>query len=405
MRTWEDIRGDFPLFEKHPDLIYFDSAATMQKPRDVIDAMHAFYLENYATVHRGVYSLARESTEMYHGVRRKIQAFLNAPHVEEVLFTRGTTAALNLVAKSYGSIALTAGDYVLIPEIEHHSNIVPWQMICQEMGAHLLTIPVDNRGEICFDSYLELLKKNPKIVSLAHVSNVLGTIHPLKKIIASAHAHGAVVCVDGAQAVAHLPVDVQALDADFYAFSSHKMGGPTGIGVLYGKKHLLEKMPPLEGGGDMVDIVTWEKTTFQPLPLKFEAGTPSIVEVIGLGAAIDYLSTLDRRLLLDHEHSLMSYATEKFSTIPGIRLLGTASQKGPIISFVVEGVHPLDLATLLDCKQIAIRTGHQCSQPTMQRFGITSCLRLSFALYNNHPEIDRFTSALEETLSLLSVAK
>lgn len=397
-----DLRQSFPLLQAKEALIYLDSAATTQKPSQVIDAMSDFYRMHYATVHRSVYTLAKEATEAYYSVRRKVHSFLNAKSLEEIIFTRGTTASLNLLAQSFGAAFLKEDDIVLVPEIEHHSNIVPWQMACKRHHAKLQRIPVDDNGEIIFEAFEKLLSEKVKMVSLAHISNVLGTLHPLEKIIKAAHAVGACVCVDGAQSAAHLPVDVQQLDVDFYAFSAHKMYGPTGIGVLYGKKALLEKMSPIEGGGDMIESVNWEETTYQPLPLKFEAGTPMIVEAIGLGAAIDYLNQVGLKNIAAWEHHLLEQMTSQLLEIPGLHIVGTSPSKGPIISFSIEGIHPLDLATLLDCKEIALRTGHLCSQPTMKRFKISSLSRVSFGLYNHEREIERFIYALREIMALLT---
>lgn len=403
MRSCLDLRSDFPMLQKtiqgYP-LIYFDTAATAQKPQTVIDAMHDFYTHNYATVHRGVYSLSRDATEAYNTARSKVQHFLNAAHSEEILFTRGTTASLNLLASSFGETFIRPGHAIMISEIEHHSNIVPWQMLCEKKGAVLRIVPVNDDGELILEEYFALLDEKVKLVSLAHISNVLGTLHPVEKIIEAAHNVGAYVCLDGAQAAAHLAVDVQALDVDFYAFSGHKLYGPTGIGVLYGKRELLDQLNPIEGGGDMIERVTLDQTTYAPLPLKFEAGTPMIAEAIGLGAAIDYLSNIGMESVRSWENELLSYATEKLSQIPSLEIIGRAEQKGAILSFTVEGVHPLDIATLMDCRGIAIRTGHHCSQPAMERFNLTSTARLSFGLYNSLEEIDEFLSALDGILKI-----
>ena len=382
-------------------LVYFDTAATAQKPQVVIDALCDFYSTHYGTVNRGVYKLARESTELYQEARRKIQRFIHARHPEEIVFTRGTTASLNLLARSYSQAFLRPGDAIIISEIEHHSNIVPWQMIGEECGSVLRIVPVNDAGELIFEEFLDQLDEKVKLVSIAHLSNVLGTLHPVKEIIREAHKAGAHVCLDGAQAIAHLPVDVGALDVDFYAFSGHKLYGPTGVGVLYGKRELLEKMPPVEGGGDMIQSVSLSQTTYNRLPVKFEAGTPMIAEVIALGAAIDYLSEIGMETIASWEQELLAYATKKLRQIAGLKIIGTAAQKGAIINFVVEGAHPLDLATLLDCRGIAIRTGHDCSQPALERFGVKSTARISFGLYNTFEEIDLFFSSLQSILSFL----
>jgi len=392
-------RADFPMLQK--EVIYFDSAATSLKPQVVIDAMNRFYTAEYGTVHRAVYSLAAHATAAYSQVREKARAFLNAEHYDEIIFTKGTTEAINLVAASYGRMILKPGDEVIISAMEHHSNIVPWQLVCQEKGAHLKIIPMNGRGELIMDEYAALLTSRTRIVSVAHVSNALGTLNPIEEIIALAHKKGAKVFIDGAQSAPHLLVDVQALDADFFAFSGHKAFGPTGIGILYGKRELLEMMPPYQGGGDMIETVTFEKTTFQKPPLKFEAGTPNIGSVMGLGAALDYISSLGRDNIAAYEQELLAYAMDKLQAIPHLKIIGTAAKKGPIISFVIDGIHPLDLGTLLDGRHIAVRTGHQCAQPVMQHFGISAAARLSFAPYNTLEEIDVFVEALEEIASLL----
>lgn len=405
MSTLVHHKDDFPVLQKkiqgYP-LIYLDTAATAQKPQVVIDAMTDFYTHHYGSVHRAVYGLCREATEKYEEARRKIQSFINAAHPEEIVFTRGTTASLNMLARSFGAKFIRPGNAILISEIEHHSNIVPWQMLCEEKGALLRIVPVNDRGEIIFEEYLELLDEKVKLVSLAHISNVLGTVHPVKQLIAAAHSAGAYVCLDGAQAAPHMPLDMQELDVDFYAFSGHKMYGPTGVGVLYGKKELLEQLPPVEGGGDMIDRVSLEKSSFAEPPLKFEAGTPMVAEVLGLGAAVDYLTEIGMENIHTIEQKLLAYASEKLRHIPNLHVIGTAQDKGALISFVVEGVHPLDIATLLDCRGIAIRSGHQCSQPALERFGQTSVARISFGLYNTFEEIDHFCGALIAVLDLLS---
>lgn len=397
-------RKDFPMLYTSvhgKQFIYFDSAATAQKPQVVINALCDFYQKYYGTVHRAVYSSSQEATRRYQEAREKVRAFIGAESASEIVFTRGTTDAINLVANSYGKMVLGRGDEVIISEIEHHSNLVPWQFLCKSCQAKLKVAPVDEEGEIIMEAYQELLSPRTKIVALTHVSNALGTILPLKEMIGMAHHVGAVVVVDGAQAVAHMPVDVQDIGADFYAFSGHKMYGPTGVGVLYGKQELLEMMPPFEGGGDMVDRVTFAETTYQKPPLKFEAGTPMIAEVIGLGAAVDYLSAIGMENILAWEHELFLYATHELNQISGVQILGSGTEKGAIISFLVEGVHPLDLATLLDLEGVAIRTGHQCTQNTMARFGITGAARISFGLYNTIGEIDRFISALNKVIAIL----
>lgn len=397
-------RLDFPMLSKKmhgKPLVYFDTAATAQKPNQVIDAISSFYRDHYGTVHRAVYALSLYATEEYQNVRQKAQRFLNAAKPEEILFTRGTTESINMVAYSFGKAFLKPGDEILVSAVEHHANIVSWQIACEDRGAILKVIPVNDRGEIILEEYERLLSPRCKLVAIGHVSNVLGTIHPIKQVIAMAHAHGAKVLIDGAQAAPHVKVDVQDLDADFYVFSGHKIYGPTGIGVLYGKEALLNAMPPAQGGGDMIAHVTFEKTSYTALPLKFEAGTPMIAEVMGLGAAFDYLNAIGLETISAWEHTLLEAATQQMEEIPGVRIIGTAAQKGGIISFVAEHVHPLDLGTVLDLKGIAVRTGHHCSQPTMQRFGVEATTRASFGLYNTLEEVDHFIESLHQAISQL----
>jgi cysteine desulfurase / selenocysteine lyase len=397
----KDIRSDFPIFEKR-DLIYLDSAATTHKPRSVIDAMQSFYSEGYGTVHRAIYSLALEATARYCAVREQIRAFLNAKFSEEIVFTKGTTEAINLVASSFGKAFVNAGDEILISETEHHANIVPWQMVCQERGATLKSIPVDDSGELILSEYEKLLTERTRLVSIAHIANATGTHHPIEEIIALAHKKGAKVFVDGAQSASHIPIDIQKLDADFFAFSGHKAFGPTGVGILYGKRELLEKMPPYQTGGDMIQkVVLGSQTTFQDPPLRFEAGTPMIAEVIGLGEAIKYIESLGRDQIAKWEESLLRDATEKLLQVPEVRLIGTAKKKGPIISFMVKDLHPLDIGTLLNLRGVALRTGHLCAQPTMYRFGIPAALRISFAAYNSFEDIDRFIFHLKDVIKTL----
>ena len=395
---------DFPMLQKKihgKPLVYFDSAATSLKPYSVIEAITQFYEESYGTVHRAVYTLSLESTALYAGVRRQVQQFLNAAHEEEIIFTKGTTEAINLVAASFGKAFLKPGDDVIISEMEHHSNIVPWQLICEEKGAHLKVIPITDRGEIDLAAYRKLLSVRTKMVAVTHVSNALGTINPIKEMIAQAHEWGAKVFIDGAQSAPHMTVDVQDLDADFFAFSGHKAFGPTGVGVLYGKKELLEVMPPYQGGGDMIAHVSFEKTTYQPLPLKFEAGTPQISAVIGLGRALKYIESLARENIKRYEEELLVYATKQLEMIPHLKIIGTAQNKGPIISFIIPGIHHLDLGVLLDLQGIAVRTGHHCAQPLMQRFNVSGMVRLSFAPYNTIQEIDYFIEKLKEIISTI----
>ncbi len=385
------VREEFPALKQlvhGKPLIYLDNAATTQKPQFVIDAITRFYQEDCSNIHRGVHLLSERATRAYEDVRLAVQQFINAADPAEVIFVRGTTEAINLVAHSYGRTHVQAGDSVLISAMEHHSNIVPWQILCEERGARLRVVPMNGRGELLLDEYEKLLTPRTKLVAVSHVSNALGTVNPVRQIIAMAHEHGIPVLVDGAQAVPHLQVDVQELDCDFYAFSGHKMYGPTGVGVLYGKKRLLEAMPPYQGGGDMISSVTFEKTIYNRLPFKFEAGTPNIAGVIGLGAAIEYLRPIALERVAVHEHYLLAYATERVSSLPGVRLIGTAQEKAAVLSFVLEGVHPHDIGTVLDQEGIAVRTGHHCAQPVMQFFGVPATARASFALYNTEEEVD-----------------
>lgn len=397
------LRGDFPMLEKkmhgHP-LIYLDSAATAQKPQIVIDTIADFYQNHYATVHRALYELSIHSTAEYQQTRRMVQSFINAPFLEEIIYTRGTTESINLVAHSFGKAFIQPDDEVLISEMEHHSNIVPWQLMCQERQAILKVIPIDDNGQLIFEEYARLLSPRTKIVALTHISNSLGTINPIKEIVRMAHGKGAKVLVDGAQSVPHMAVDVQDLDADFYVFSGHKLYGPTGIGILYGKKDLLQQMPPYQGGGDMIESVTFAKTTYADLPLKFEAGTPMIAEVIALGGAIEYLTAIGMDAISAWEHELLFYATEKMQAIPGLKIIGNAHEKGAIISFCVEGIHAMDIGTLLDLKGVAIRTGNHCAQPVMRRFNVPATCRASFALYNSKEEVDIFIDALCKVIKM-----
>lgn len=399
------LRTDFPMLQKtmHGNpLIYLDSAATAQKPQSVINTISDFYQNHYGTVHRAVYELAAYSTEQYEATRHKVKNLLHASKPQEIIFTRGSTDAINLVSQSFGKAFILPGDEVIISEMEHHSNIVPWQIMCEERGAKLRIIPINDRAELQLDAYANLLNPKTKLVAVGHISNATGTLNPVKQIIEMAHAVGAKVLIDGAQSVPHMVVDVQDLNADFYVFSGHKFYGPTGIGILYGKEELLNQMPPVQGGGDMVNVVTFEKTTYNHLPLKFEAGTPMIAEVIGLGAAIDYIQSIGLHFIYEREQALLKYATPLLKNLKKIQLIGTAKEKAAILSFYVEGTHPLDIGTLLDLKGIAIRTGHHCAQPTMKHFGIPGSCRASFAFYNTEAEIDRFISALEEVLSMLN---
>lgn len=386
-------KKDFPLLQK--DLVYLDTAATAQKPKVVIDKIAEFYSKEYGTVHRGIYELARKASHNYFQARQRVQTFFGADFAEEIIFTRGTTASLNLVARSFSEAF--AVDTILLSEIEHHSNLVPWQML---KGVKLKFIPVNDRGEIILEEYERLLKENTvSLVSIAHISNAIGSLHPVEEMIALAHRYGAKFCLDGAQSAGHIPVDVKALDVDFFAASGHKMYGPTGIGILYGKKEILEQMPPVEGGGDMIESVSNEQTTYGPLPLKFEAGTPMIAEVIALAEALDYLLKVGLKNIESYEEDLTKYALKRLLAIEGIKLIGNSAKRGSIISFCHDRMHPLDLGTLLDCKNIAIRTGHHCSQSAMKRFGLTSTARISFGLYNTPQDIDLFIDALQAIAS------
>jgi cysteine desulfurase/selenocysteine lyase len=362
----------------------------------VIDAVSRYYEQENANIHRGVHYLSERATEDYEAARKTVQTFLNAAHAHEIIFVRGTTEAINLVAQTFGRVHLGDGDEVLITGMEHHSNIVPWQMLCEEKGAKLRVAPINDDGELLLDEYAKLLGPRTKLVAVTHVSNALGSVNPVRKMVELAHARNIPVLLDGAQAVPHARVDVQALDCDFYAFSAHKLYGPTGIGVLYGKSALLDAMPPYQGGGDMISSVTFEKTIYNKLPYKFEAGTPDVSGVIGLGAAIKYVSTIGLEKIAVHENELLAYATRQLSAIPGIRLIGTAKEKASVLSFVFDGVHPHDVGTILDQEGIAIRTGHHCAQPVMQRFDIPATARASFAFYNTKQEVDELVKGIEK---------
>jgi cysteine desulfurase / selenocysteine lyase len=389
------LRASFPIFRHHPELVYLDSAATMQKPDCVIDAISRFYSQDYATVHRAVYKNAMRASEQYDEARESVRHLLNAAHREEIVFTRGTTDSIHLLSRIF---PLQEGDVVLLSQLEHHSNLVPWQMLSKEKGIVLQWIPIRENGEL---EWPISFSPKTKLVAITHVSNVTGTVTPLSAIVKEARRVGAAVLADGAQAVPHMPVDVQALDVDFYAFSGHKCYGPTGIGVLYGKKEWLAKLPPLQGGGAMVDRVDFEESTYQEPPLRFEAGTPMIASAIGLEAAIDFLQKVGLSEAASWEHRLLEKATERLAQIENLRIIGTAPRKGPILTFTIDGVHPLDLATMLDCDNIAIRTGHLCAQPLLSLFGCTAAARASFALYNTEEEVDRFVEAVQKAIRSL----
>jgi cysteine desulfurase / selenocysteine lyase len=391
------IREDFPILSQRvhgKPLVYLDNAATSQKPVTVIDAERRFYLEDCANIHRGVHLLSERATKAYEDVRVKIQHLLNASEPRQIVFVRGTTEAINLVVSSYARRSLQAGDEVVITAMEHHANIVPWQMLREEKGIVLRVAPINDRGELIFEEFEKLLGPRTRFVSVTHVSNVLGTVNPVRKIVQAAHRWNVPALVDGAQAAPHMKIDVQELDCDFYAFSSHKVFGPTGVGALYGKARLLESMPPYQGGGDMISSVSFEKTTYNTIPYKFEAGTPNIGATIGLGAAIDYVNGLGIENLARHEHELLAYATEKVSQIPGVRIIGTAQAKASVVSFVLDGVHPHDVGTVLDQEGIAVRTGHHCAQPLMERFKVPATARASLAFYNTKEEIDALAAAI-----------
>lgn len=388
------IAADFPILQTPvygKRLVFLDSAASSQKPQSVVDTLTNVYTQSYANIHRGVYYLSMKATEAFESARKKLQHFINAKEDREIIFVRGATEAINLVACSYG---LQSGDEVIISEMEHHSNIVPWQMLREEKGIKLHVVPINDEGEFQIDAYKKLLNKRTKLVAVTHVSNALGTITPIKDIIRLAHEAGAVVLVDGCQAVPHLPVDVQELDCDFYVFSGHKMYGPSGIGVLYGKASLLEAMSPYQGGGEMISSVTFEKTTYNVIPHKFEAGTPAIAEAIGLGAAVDYLSAIGMENIAAYEAELLAYGTEKLFAVKGLRLIGTAAHKAGILSFTLEGIHPHDIGTVFDREGVAVRTGHHCAQPVMQHFKVPATVRASLGIYNTKEDIDALVAAI-----------
>jgi cysteine desulfurase / selenocysteine lyase len=399
------IREDFPILQQQvhgKPLVYLDNTATSQKPQSVIDTISRYYATENANVHRGIHALSEMATQAYEGAREKVRRFLNATDTHEIIFVRGTTEAINLVSQSYGRTFLTAGDEIVISALEHHSNIVPWQILCEQVGARLQVIPFNHNGELLLDEYARLLNERTKFVSVVHVSNSLGTINPVKDIIEMAHRRGIPVLIDGAQAVPHMQVNVQELDSDFYAFSGHKVCGPTGIGVLYGKTDLLKRMPPYQGGGDMISVVTFEKTHYNTLPYKFEAGTPNIAGVIGLGAAIDYVQAIGLDRIAAYEAELLAYATEALEEIPGLRIIGTAQEKASLVSFVLDCAHPHDIGTILDREGVAIRAGHHCAMPVMQRFGVPATARASFAFYNTPEEIEVLVRAIHTVRKVFS---
>ena len=395
----EKVRKDFPILHQMINgkpLIYLDNAATSQKPKNVIDAVETYYREYNSNIHRGVHTLSENATETYESSRLKIKNFINANSTKEIVFVRGATEAINLVAQSLGRDSLNENDEIIITELEHHSNIVPWQLLSQQTGAKLKFIPINNKGELIEEEYKKLLNKKTRIVAVGHISNALGTINPIETIITMAHEYDAKVLIDGAQAAPHTLIDVKKLDCDFYVFSGHKVFGPTGVGVLYGKKNLLEKMPPYQGGGDMIKMVSMKETQYNDLPYKFEAGTPNIAGVIGLGAAIDYVNEIGLENISQYENELLDYANQQASEITGLKFIGTARQKASILSFTLDGIHPHDVGTILNSEGIAIRTGHHCAMPVMEYFKIPATSRASFTFYNTHEEIDALIKAIEK---------
>lgn len=398
------IREEFPVLDQKVngrDLVYFDNAATSQKPRQVIQALSNYYESYNANIHRGIHTLAEKATKAYEETRVTVKDFINAQFAEEIIFVRGVTEAINLVASSYGHTFVGEGDEVVISAMEHHSNIVPWQILCEEKKAVLRVIPVSDSGELFLDAFAELLSDRTRVVAVNHASNSLGTINPIKEIVRMAHGRGAVVLVDGAQAGPHVDIDVADLDCDFYCLSAHKMYGPTGAGVLYGKKRILESMPPYQGGGEMIKDVTFEKTTYNELPYKFEAGTPNIADVIAFRSAIEFIGACGRENISAHEHNLLEYATRKVGSLSGVKLIGTSKHKVSVLSFIVEGIHPFDIGQMLDARGIAVRTGHHCTQPLMDRFGIEGTVRASFAVYNTRDEIDQLVEGLQRVINFI----
>ncbi len=401
----ERVRAEFPALHQEihgKPLVYLDSGASAQKPRAVLDALNYYYEHNHANVHRGVHLLSQRATDDYEGAREKVRAHINAASQKEIIYVRGTTEGVNLVAQSYARPLLKAGDEMIVSEMEHHSNIVPWQMLAEQTAAKVVKLPILDNGELDMDAYDSLLNKKTKIVAVTHVSNALGTINPIKEIIAKAHAAGAKTMVDGAQATPHMRVDVQDMGCDFYAFSAHKIYGPTGVGVLYGKQELLESMEPYQGGGDMIKQVSFDKTVFADLPYKFEAGTPAIAQAIGMGAAIDYMNELGLENIETHEHEILEYATAKVDEIEGMRIIGTSENKAAILSFELEGIHPHDIGTILDNEGIAVRTGHHCAMPVMLRYDVPATARASLGLYNNREDIDRLFDGIRKVQKLFA---
>jgi cysteine desulfurase / selenocysteine lyase len=404
-RSLEDVKADFPILQRRVHgrpLVYLDNAATTQKPRSVIDCERRVYEEYYANIHRGVHELSQRATDAYEAARRKVQRFVNAGSTREVIFVRGATEAINLVAATFGRQKVGAGDEVLVSVLEHHSNIVPWQMLCQEKGARLRVIPMTDNGELCVEEIKGLLGERTRIVAVNHVSNALGTVNPIREIVRLAHDRGIPVLVDGAQAAPHVRIDVQALGCDFYAFSGHKVYGPTGTGALYGMERWLEAMPPYQGGGDMILSVSFDKTTYNELPYKFEAGTPNIAGTIALGEALDYVTGLGMDAIAAHERELLDYGTEQLGTFANLRLVGTAREKAGVLSFVMEGIHPHDIGTILDHEGVAIRTGHHCAQPVMERLGLSATARASLGLYNSRADIDALVRGIHRVIEVFA---
>jgi len=407
MSNWdvEKIRKDFPVLSQTVNgkpLVYLDNSASSQVPQLVIDRGSKYLAEEHANVHRGVHYLSQHATTAYEAAREKIKRFINAKEAKECIFVRGTTEGLNLVAYSYGKKFIHEGDEIIVSQMEHHSNIIPWQQVAEEKGAKIRVIPMNERGELIIDEYENLLNERTRMVAVAHVSNSLGTVNPIKEMVATAHKFGVPVCVDAAQSVPHFPVDVQDLDCDFFAFSGHKMFGPTGSGILYGTRECLDKMPPYQTGGGMIRSVSFEKTTFAPIPDKFEAGTPAIAAGIGLGAAVDYINAIDFKAGAAYEHELLEYATQRLSDIPGVKIIGTAANKASVLSFTIEGVHPHDIGTILDQDGIAVRAGHHCAQPVMQFFDVPATARASFAFYNTREEVEKLAEAVQKVIEVFA---
>ncbi len=407
MGNWdvEKIRKDFPVLSREVNgkpLVYLDNGASSQVPQSVIDRTSKYLAEEHSNIHRGVHYLSQHATTAYEAAREKVKRFINAPDVKECIFVRGTTEGVNLVAFSYGRKFIGEGDEILVSQMEHHSNTIPWQMIAEEKGATIRMIPMNESGELIIDEYENMLNERTKIVAVTHVSNSLGTVNPVKEMIATAHKFGVPVCVDAAQSVPHFPVDVQDLDCDFFIFSGHKMFGPTGSGVMYGKRKWLDQMPPYQTGGGMIRTVSFEKTTFAPIPDKFEAGTPAIAAGIGLGAAIDYINAIDFEAAAAYEHELLEYATERLADIPGVTIIGTAAEKASVLSFTIEGIHPHDIGTILDQQGIAVRAGHHCAQPVMEFFDVPATARASFAFYNTREEVDKLADAVQKVIEVFA---